>query len=114
MSKHREELKLLQRKLSMKDHESSGEELTSSSSQPALHDADAADPVAIVGMHGYFPGAMSVREFWDLLDNEQSAISEIPTSRFPWKDYYDPSGRDTSKMRTRWGGFIPVIDAFDP
>src|SRR6185437_1089409 len=37
-----------------------------------------------------------------------------PASRFNWEDYYDPSGKDVNKMRTRWGGFIPVIDAFDP
>ncbi|HEV2963055.1 MAG TPA: beta-ketoacyl synthase N-terminal-like domain-containing protein, partial [Candidatus Angelobacter sp.] len=114
MSKHREELKLLQRKLSMKHNGVSGDVPASSGSQPALRDVDATDSVAIVGMHGYLPGAMSVREFWALLDNEQSAISEVPSNRFSWKDYYDPSGSDTSKMRTRWGGFIPVIDTFDP
>jgi 3-oxoacyl-(acyl-carrier-protein) synthase len=94
MSTHREELKQLQRKLS---------------TGPM-----AAEPIAIVGLHGYLPGAMSVREFWTLLDEERSAISEVPADRFAWKDHYDPSGQDPRKMRTRWGGFIPVVDTFDP
>jgi 3-oxoacyl-(acyl-carrier-protein) synthase len=114
MSKHREELKLLQQKLSRKDGGITGTEPASSSAQPSMRDADATNSVAIVGMHGYFPGSMSVREFWALLDTEQSAISEIPASRFDWRDYYDPSGKAAGKMRTRWGGFIPAIDAFDP
>ena len=111
MSKHREELKLLQQNLSMKNRQVSAPVSAEIRSGVAAPDDDS---VAIVGMHGYLPGCMSVPEFWALLDHEQSVITEIPASRFSWEDYYDPSGKDVSKMRTRWGGFIPVIDAFDP
>jgi cation diffusion facilitator CzcD-associated flavoprotein CzcO/3-oxoacyl-(acyl-carrier-protein) synthase len=114
MSKHREELELLQQRLSMKGHGIPLQSPVETGLQGTPCEANATDSVAIVGMHGYFPGAMSVHEFWALLDNEQSVIGEVPTNRFSWKDYYDPSGNDISKMRTRWGGFIPVIDAFDP
>lgn len=114
MSSHREELKLLQQKLSTKTREVASQASKNTHSGSASPETDSVPPVAIVGMHGYFPGCMSVREFWALLDSEQPATTEIPASRFSWKDYYDPSGKDVSKMRTRWGGFIPVIDAFDP
>jgi cation diffusion facilitator CzcD-associated flavoprotein CzcO/3-oxoacyl-(acyl-carrier-protein) synthase len=111
MSNHRDELKLLQQKLSIKNRQVSPPVPAETRSEPAAPETDS---VAIVGMHGYLPGCMSVSEFWSILDHEQSVITEIPPSRFSWEDYYDPSGKDVNKMRTRWGGFIPVIDAFDP
>lgn len=114
MSKHREELKLLQQKLSMKNREVSPPLPVETRSEAAAPEPEPSAPVAIVGMHAYLPGCMSVREFWSILDHEQSVITEIPASRFNWEDYYDPSGKDVNKMRTRWGGFIPAIDAFDP
>ena len=114
MSRYREELKLLQQEMQKKDQNIPAPATPDTDSQRALPEAVATDPVAIVGLHGYLPGCMSVSEFWALLDNEQSTIGEIPSARFSWRDYYDPSGKDTKKMCTRWGGFIPVIDTFDP
>jgi 3-oxoacyl-(acyl-carrier-protein) synthase len=111
MSKHREELKLLQQKLSTKGKAIPLQAPANDRMAEAFQSTHA---IAIVGLHGYLPGSMSVREFWQLLDDEQTAISEIPADRFSWKNYYEPLGKDHSKMCTRWGGFIPVISAFDP
>ena len=72
------------------------------------------EPIALVGLSGYLPGCMSVREFWQALDEERSLIEEIPAERFDWQQYYDPSGKDPHKMRSKWGGFIPDIAGFDP
>jgi acyl transferase domain-containing protein len=40
-------------------------------------------PIAIVGVNLKFPGdAVSQQAFWDLIYKAQSAVSEVPASRF--------------------------------
>ncbi|BAP56505.1 polyketide synthase [Thioploca ingrica] len=90
---------------------------TDSSSQPNVIQETVRsfnkEPIAIIGVSGFFPQCMSVREFWDVLDQDLSLIDEIPASRFNWKDHYDSTGTDPTKMRSKWGGFIPDIETFD-
>ena len=73
-----------------------------------------AEPIAIVGLHGFLPQAMDIQDFWQYLDRDQSVLTEIPASRFDWREYFDPTGQDVNKMRTNLGGFIPNIHDFDP
>ncbi len=70
--------------------------------------------IAIVGISAYLPGAMNVEEFWKHLDLDKPVITEIPQSRFDWSLYYSADKNDLTKMRTKWGGFIPSIKMFDP
>ena len=72
------------------------------------------EPVAIVGIGCRFPGAAGLEEFWTLLRNGVDAISEIPPERWDIEALYDPIPGTTAKMSTRWGGFLPGIDRFDP
>ncbi|MDB6039324.1 MAG: hybrid trans-AT polyketide synthase-nonribosomal peptide synthetase, partial [Verrucomicrobiales bacterium] len=72
------------------------------------------EPIAIVGLSGYFPGCMSKEEFWKALDQDRSLLGEIPRDRFDWESIYDASNSDPNKSCTRWGGFIPHIRGFDP
>ena len=73
-----------------------------------------ADPIAIVGIGCRFPGAAGLEEFWTLLRNGVDAISEIPRERWDIDALYDPLPGTNAKMSTRWGGFLPGIDRFDP
>jgi len=73
-----------------------------------------ADPIAIVGIGCRFPGADGLEEFWTLLRNGVDAITEIPRERWDIDALYDPVPGTTAKMSTRWGGFLPGIDRFDP
>jgi acyl transferase domain-containing protein/acyl-CoA synthetase (AMP-forming)/AMP-acid ligase II/NADPH:quinone reductase-like Zn-dependent oxidoreductase/NAD(P)-dependent dehydrogenase (short-subunit alcohol dehydrogenase family)/acyl carrier protein len=73
-----------------------------------------ADPIAIVGIGCRFPGAAGLEEFWTLLRNGVDAISEIPRDRWNIDALYDPLPGTIGKMSTRWGGFLPGIDRFDP
>ncbi len=73
-----------------------------------------ADPIAIVGIGCRFPGAAGFEEFWTLLRNGVDAISEIPRDRWDIDALYDSLPGTTGKMSTRWGGFLPGIDRFDP
>jgi acyl transferase domain-containing protein/acyl-CoA synthetase (AMP-forming)/AMP-acid ligase II/acyl carrier protein len=72
------------------------------------------EPIAIVGIGCRFPGAAGFEEFWTLLRNGVDAISEIPRDRWDVDALYDPLPGTTGKMSTRWGGFLPGVDRFDP
>src|SRR5690349_19118579 len=72
------------------------------------------EPIAVIGLAGRFPKSMSVHEFWKALDEDVSLIEEIPKSRFDWEKIYDPTGKDPTKSHTKWGGFMPRIEEFDP
>ncbi|NQZ12850.1 MAG: hypothetical protein HRT35_37350, partial [Algicola sp.] len=72
------------------------------------------EPIAIIGMSGRFPQAANVDEFWRLLEQGQSAIGDIPTSRWDWRDYFTVPGDVNNKITTNQGGFIDGVDEFDP
>lgn len=72
------------------------------------------EPIAIIGLSGYFPQCMDVHAFWEALDKDRSLIEEIPASRINWENIYDPLGKDPEKSHTKWGGIIPNIRDFDP
>ncbi|MEX2171919.1 MAG: SDR family NAD(P)-dependent oxidoreductase [Pirellulales bacterium] len=74
----------------------------------------AAEPIAIIGMACRFPGARSLQEYWQVISEGIDATSDIPASRWDVEALYDPTGTETGKMSTRWGGFLADIDQFDP
>ncbi|MGZ8219147.1 SDR family NAD(P)-dependent oxidoreductase, partial [Methylomagnum sp.] len=67
-----------------------------------------AEPIAIVGMSGVFPGSPDLAAFWDNLSSGRDLIGEIPPDRFDWRQHQDEAGRGP-----RWGGFIAGVDRFD-
>jgi myxalamid-type polyketide synthase MxaE and MxaD len=70
-------------------------------------------PIAIVSMACRFPGADSPAAFWNLMHAGVDAISETPVERWDAVGLYDSDPAAAGKLATRWGGFIPDIDAFD-
>lgn len=70
--------------------------------------------VAIIGLDGRYPGAASMSAFWENLSTGACAIGEIPFERWDWRRYYDPEKGKAGHLYTRWGGFLPDIDRFDP
>ena len=75
---------------------------------------DRQEPIAIVGMSGRFPKADTVDQLWRLLAEGESGISEIPLSRWDWRDYFTIPGDSNNTIATNEGGFINGIDEFDP
>ncbi|WP_431777053.1 type I polyketide synthase, partial [Streptomyces cucumeris] len=63
------------------------------------------EPIAVIGMACRIPGASTPDEFWQLLRNGESAITEIPDDR------YAAQLRDAGIRR---GGFVREVDTFDP
>ena len=92
-----------------------GAELIDSLSVPEPADEPALPPadVAIVGIGCILPGAGDLRSFWSNILNKVDSVTEIPASRWDWREYFDPDRNARDKVYSRWGGFIdPVL--FDP
>lgn len=69
--------------------------------------------VAVIGIGGILPGADDPEQFWDILINEKDMITEIPISRWDWREYYYRSEDDPNRISSKWGGFINDPDKFD-
>ena len=65
------------------------------------------EAIAVVGAGCRFPGAPDLPSFWQLLQNGQDAIIEVPLSR--WATH-----KTESDSAIQWGGFLKQIDQFDP
>ncbi|WAL61389.1 type I polyketide synthase [Thermocoleostomius sinensis] len=72
------------------------------------------EPIAITGIGCRYPGAESPHAFWQLLRDGIDAIEEVPPSRWEVDRFYDSDRSQPNKTNTRWGGFLPQIDRFDP
>ena len=77
--------------------------------------SDTACDIAIVGMAGIFPGALTAEEYWANIIQGVDAVTEVPDSRWDKATYYDPEaiGAKGDKTNSKWGGFIPDFQ-FDP
>ncbi|MFF3329610.1 SDR family NAD(P)-dependent oxidoreductase [Streptomyces sp. NPDC002888] len=62
-----------------------------------------ADPIAVVGMAGRFPGADSVEEFWSLLEEGRDGVGPVPADRWDAEALNSPVQ----------GGFLSDIRRFD-
>ena len=72
------------------------------------------EPIAIIGMGCRFPGAGDISAFWRLMESGVDAVKEVPSSRWPMDDFYDPDPDAPGKMSTRWAGLLDSVDKFDP
>ncbi len=69
--------------------------------------------VAVVGMACNFPGAPDINSFWKNLKGGKSSIIDVPSSRWHIDQHFNPIPQ-VGKSYSKWGGFIPDIDLFDP
>lgn len=72
------------------------------------------EPIAIIGMHGVYPQSRDLQEYWENLYDEKDLITEIPKERWDWQSFYSEEGAGKLQTGSRWGGFIPDVDKFDP
>ncbi|MEM7125457.1 MAG: SDR family NAD(P)-dependent oxidoreductase [Chloroflexota bacterium] len=73
-----------------------------------------ADEVAIVGLGGRYPMAENLTDFWENLKAGRDCITEIPLDRWDHRRYYDADKNKRGKSYSKWGGFMPDVDKFDP
>jgi len=84
---------------------------SSQASPPA--GATSGEPIAIVGMSISVPGARDVEAFWKTLSAGEDCITEVPSSRWDWRQIYGDPAREENKTNIKWGGFIEGVDEFD-
>ncbi|WP_075187490.1 SDR family NAD(P)-dependent oxidoreductase [Teredinibacter haidensis] len=69
--------------------------------------------IAIIGVACKFPEAISPDQYWKNLTSKRSCISEIPVSRWDWKEYWGDPKKGDNKSLSKWAGFIDGVDKFD-
>lgn len=71
--------------------------------------------IAIVGMAGIFPGAVTAEEYWANIIEGRDCVTEVPDGRWDKATYYDAgtTGARNEKSNSKWGGFVPEFH-FDP
>jgi polyketide synthase PksN len=73
-----------------------------------------AEPIAVIGMAGRFPQSVDLDAFWEHLLAGDDLITEVPPERWDWRAVYgDPAGGGNRTL-SKWGGFMPDVDKFDP
>lgn len=70
--------------------------------------------IAIIGLHGRYPQANTLEEFWENLKAGKDCIEEIPAERWDYNEYYFPGKGQPGKTCSKWGGFIQDVDKFEP
>lgn len=73
-----------------------------------------ADKIAIIGMSGRYPQASNLEQFWSNLLEGKNSITEIPSSRWPVEQFYDPELGKPGKIYSKWLGALDDIEYFDP
>ncbi len=72
------------------------------------------EDIAIIGMSGRYPQADDLRAYWENLKSGRDCITEIPASRWDYREFFDAQHRGVGKSYSKWGGFIDGVDEFDP
>ncbi|MCG6892799.1 MAG: SDR family NAD(P)-dependent oxidoreductase, partial [Desulfobacteraceae bacterium] len=72
------------------------------------------EPIAVIGIHGMFPGSADLAEFWKHLESEADLITEVPPDRWHWPEVLEGLPDGENKRHLRYGGFIADVDKFDP
>ncbi|WP_375137599.1 beta-ketoacyl synthase N-terminal-like domain-containing protein [Dickeya dianthicola] len=75
---------------------------------------DEQEAIAIVGMSGSFPMAPDLETYWENLLQGKDCISEVPPTRWNWRDYLQDVHGAENRDSIRWGGFIQDMAEFDP
>jgi phthiocerol/phenolphthiocerol synthesis type-I polyketide synthase B len=72
------------------------------------------EPIAVIGLGCRFPGGIVDPEtYWQFLSEGRSAVGKVPPERWAPFDDGSPEVAATLARTTRWGSFLPDVDAFD-
>ena len=64
------------------------------------------EPIAIVGIGAIMPGGLNRDAFWQSIMDMKSSITEVPSTHWDWRVYYDPDHKAVDKTYSKIGGFI--------
>ncbi|HEX9985331.1 MAG TPA: SDR family NAD(P)-dependent oxidoreductase [Thermoanaerobaculia bacterium] len=72
------------------------------------------DAIAIIGLSGRYPEAVDLEAYWANLRDGKDCITEVPKSRWDWREYFSDDRGEAGRHYSKWGGFISGVDEFDP
>ena len=73
------------------------------------------EPLAVLGMACRLPGASGTAEiFWGTIASGTDCIVTVPADRWDIEKYYDADKSVPGTMNSRFGGFLPEVEMFDP
>ncbi|SOC15867.1 non-ribosomal peptide synthetase [Stappia indica] len=75
--------------------------------------ATASNGIAVIAVAGRFPGARTVEEFWQALEEGRDCVREVPAERWDVETTWSPRKGRPLASHCRWGGFIDDVDRFD-
>ncbi|MCP4130784.1 MAG: SDR family NAD(P)-dependent oxidoreductase [bacterium] len=70
-------------------------------------------PVAVIGISGVLPQSDDLEIFRENLEAGKNLVTEIPSDRWDWREFYGNPLYDPNTTNSRWGGFLTAVDAFD-
>lgn len=70
---------------------------------PSPASSDTADPLAVVGLAGRYPGARTPDELWDVLVQGRDCVTEIPADRWDHRAYWDARKGTPGRSYGKWG-----------
>ncbi|HWH02031.1 MAG TPA: beta-ketoacyl synthase N-terminal-like domain-containing protein, partial [Pilimelia sp.] len=73
---------------------------------------DRAEPIAVIGMAGRYPGAADLDKFWTNVLGGVDSVGQIPRDRWD-PDRYGHLRSASGRPLSAWGGFLADVDAFD-
>ena len=79
-----------------------------------LNSVETNEEIAIIGLSGRYPESKDIETYWDNLSNGKDCITEVPESRWDWRDFYSEDRSKVGYHYSKWGGFIEGVDEFDP
>ena len=82
---------------------------------PIGNDRDSLEPIAIIGVHGYYPQSNDLNEYWEHLKRGDDLVDLVPAARWDWQELYDhdPRAAELGKIYCKWGSFLSNYDRFD-
>ena len=96
--------------VSMTSSDTSSESLTD---RPKIDRKARGGDIAIIGMHGVFPGAEDPEALWEHLRDETDLIREIPSDHWDYRPWFNPDPDAGDFTYSKWGSFIEDVDCFD-
>lgn len=86
----------------------------SRSTLPVEENAKNAEPIAIIGISGRFPGSDNMEQYWNNLKDGKDCICQIPETRWDMKKYYDPQIGKEGHIYCDRIGMLDRVENFDP
>ncbi|QYF93474.1 SDR family NAD(P)-dependent oxidoreductase [Massilia sp. PAMC28688] len=84
--------------------------------RPVQTAAGELEPIAIIGIHGRYPGSPDLEAYWNNLKQGNDLVELVPAERWDYAAHYDADSQAAAagKIYCKWGGFVDHADRFDP